>query len=376
MRFHVLGIPHTVSTPEYSSCAFTTKTVKLCKMLMLLGHEVLHYGHADSNVACTYNIPLTSNADLEMSYPGHDWRKSGWPLFNAGSDLIYRAFNAGAIAALKTHKRPGDFLLCPFGDGHKAIAMEHRDMIVVEPGIGYPTGGFAPFRIFESYAIMHAYQGQRAVASGSNNFWYDAVIPNFFDLDEFQFSPSRSDYFLFLGRVNSGKGIHIAQQIALGLGKRLVVAGQGDFKFEDSPLIEQVGVANPYQRSILLRDAEATICASTFMEPFCGVQVESFISGTPVISSDRGAFAEYNLHGVTGFRCKTMGQFMRAAEEIRKISRYECRSHGESFDLKRIANMYDDYFRSVQDIFTGKGWYEQREKGRDLADSTFTSLTN
>jgi glycosyltransferase involved in cell wall biosynthesis len=308
-----------------------------------------------------------------MSYPGHDWRAKGWPSFNASSDWCYRKFNTGALEVLKTHKRPGDFLLCPFGDGHRAIAEANRDMIIVEPGIGYPTGGFAPFRIFESYAIMHAYQGQRAIGMGTNNFWYDAVIPNYFDLSEFEFSAKKDSFFLFLGRINPGKGIHIAQQIALDLGRTLVVAGSGDFEFEDSVFIEKIGVVNPGIRSQLLKSAAATICASTFMEPFCGVQVESFLSGTPVISSDRGAFAEYNLHGVTGYRCRTMGQFIWAANNIENISPYECRSHGERFSLERISHFYDEYFRTVQEISTGKGWYEPRKPESNLDYSTFTS---
>ena len=59
-------------------------------------------------------------------------------------------------------------------------------MICVEPGIGYAGGHFAKWKIFESYAIYHAYCGLNNVGS-CNQGWYDCVIPNYFDPDDFTF---------------------------------------------------------------------------------------------------------------------------------------------------------------------------------------------
>lgn len=370
MRFHVLGIPHTISTPAYSSCAFTQKVVKLCEMLMREGHEVIHYGHSASDLTCTDHVPVTDPLDMQQSYGKHDWRKSGFPDFKK-TDQIYLAFYRRAINEIAARKKTGDFLLCSFGDFHKPVADAHPDLITVESGIGYPNGTFAKFKIYESYAIMHAYQGNKAAMAFDNEFWYDAVIPNAFDPADFEFARQKSDYLLFLGRLGSGKGLPIAIDIAETTKTHLIVAGQGA-RGPDSEYVTYIGVANPETRREILTHAKATICASTFLEPFCGVQIESMMSGTPVISSDRGAFAEYNKHGVTGFRCKTFEQFKWAAEHVGDINPHDCREWAEKFTLAKIAPHYTDYFKSVADVFGGgKGWYEPNPARIGLSTSSF-----
>jgi glycosyltransferase involved in cell wall biosynthesis len=241
----------------------------------------------------------------------------------------------------------------------------------VETGIGYPTGTFAKFKIYESYACMHAYQGIGAAANAGETHWYDAVIPNAFDLSDFdyRYHGDKHDYFLFLGRQNVGKGIHIAKDMACKLDIPLCIAGQGT-QGEDNKWVRYLGILNPQGRRDVLSRARFTVCASTFLEPFCGVQIESMISGTPVISSDWGAFAEYNKHGVTGYRCRTFEQFMWAANHIDRIDPENCRAWGEKFSLENIAPRYTDYLQSVQDVISGKGFYEPHPERTTLLNSS------
>lgn len=416
MRFHVLGLPHTVSTPEFSACAFTTKTVKMCKMLKMSGHTVFHYGHQDSNVECDEHVTVVKRYDYGKSYPNHDWRKKGWPDYDVHKDWAYEVFNNRTPAEIMKRFEPGDFLLCTFGWGHKRVADQCPQLIAVEPGIGYPTGGWARFRVFESNSIRSAYIGQKWIGQSQNNFWYDAVIPNYFDLSEFPDAKSpclhevrstmgdmgdiinnqgiitqgqvgnntlhpkgqvgnntlhpKDDYLLFVGRVNTGKGIHICEQIAEDLQTKLIVAGAGDYPFK-SPYVERVGVVDPAKRMDLMSNARAVLCPSTFMEPFCGVQIEAMLCGTPVISSDWGAFCEYNIHGRTGYRCQTFEQFTWAVANAGVLDPADCRAQGERFSLENIAPMFDEYFFSVQNCINGKGWYTKVPSRSNL---DFTTL--
>ena len=118
-----------------------------------------------------------------------------------------------------------------------------------------------------------------------------------------------------------------------------------------SDSVEHVGVVDPARRKTLLARAKATLTPSVFVEPFCGVHVESMLSGTPVITSDNGAFVEYNLHGTTGYRCRTFEHFTWAAR---------------NFSLDGIGEMDDEYFYSVSNVYSGKGWYEPNPGRTDL----------
>jgi glycosyltransferase involved in cell wall biosynthesis len=45
------------------------------------------------------------------------------------------------------------------------------------------------------------------------------------------------------------------------------------------------------------------------------------LCGTPLISTNFGAFAETIEHGVTGFRCNTLGDFVKAIEKAGTLDR-------------------------------------------------------
>lgn len=364
MRLHILGLPHTVTSPEYNACAYTQKVLKFGKMMTGPGCEVIHYGHEESELICSEHVTVTTNDDLKKAYGSHDWRTQFFK-FDV-NDHAYRAFYSNCIREVGKRKQKNDFILAFWGSGVRPVCDAHGDdMIVVEPGIGYAGGHWSRWKVFESYAIMHAFYGLEGVGECKQD-WYDVVIPNYFDPEDFEFSDKKDDYFLYLGRVYSGKGVHIAIQVTQHIGAKLVIAGQKPDDMDFPPHVEFVGYADKAMRKRLLSKAKALFAPSLYLEPFGGVQIEAMLSGTPVISTDWGAFAENNAHGLTGFRCRTFDHFVWAASNIDKIDPYACLAWANNFTLKSIKPLYEEYLTNVLNVYTGKGWYEINEGRKSM----------
>lgn len=368
IRLHVLAVPHTASTKEYTVCAFTQKVINFCKMYKEQGMYVIHYGHEASDVICDEHVTVTTQKLLDDAYGIYDWKNRG--LKYVMGDIVQRTFNENAIRAIAKRKQPGDIILCFFGNAQQAVCEAHSDLFCCEPSIGYPSA-FAPYKVYESYAVMHGLQGQSKISNAEYKF-YDVVIPSGFDLSEFEFREKKEGYFLMCGRIIWSKGVDIASQVCEKLGMKLILAGTTNGP-EDCNLgnkwpdhVAYVGYADVEKRKKLMAGANALFCPTIYNEPFGYVAIEAMLSGTPVITVDWGAFTETVQHGVTGYRCRTFEQFLWAAKNIDTISPRACREWAEkNYSFEKVGKMYKEYFQSLQNL-NGGGWYTENEERREL----------
>lgn len=349
MRFHLPGLPGQPVTKDNSVCAFTQKVRKFAEMMIPRGHEVFIYGDPKHEVNCTEYIEC---------YPAYG---APPPFTSKGWELANREARKEIVARVEK----GDFLGLMGGNCQAELANLLPDLISVEYGIGY-GGSFAPYRVFESYAWMHTTYGQQRGTNEADGSFYDAVIPAYFEVDDFPFEKNRKDdYLLYVGRLTWRKGVKIAEETAERVGLPLKIAGEGDYEPQYG---ETLGNLTPGPRNELMAGARALLCPTIYVEPFGCIAVEAQLCGTPAIATDWGAFTETVRHGEGGYRCRTLQEFCWAAENVDKLNRKKIRKKArQDYSLETIGIQYEAYFEQLSDLHEGLGWngfYEGLSKGR------------
>lgn len=359
-RFHVISIPVTRTTKDYSICPFTQKCRLFCEMMYARGHYIMHYGVEGGDPDCDENIAVVSNEEYEKDYYMNNPGNRPTVLNEDIRTDAYKLFIKRTIEEIKKRIQPQDIILTFWGYYHKDIGLAFDCNYVVEPGIGY-MGTFAPYRIYESNAMMTMDAMNKGIAMQPN--FYHVVIPPFFDTKNVKPNLEKrtgKPYFFFVGRIGTHKGLNIAEEVCDLLGVDLKIAGPmmegSEWLVKDRDWLGPVSIE---QRNELMRNAVGVFMPTTYMEPFGYVQVESMLCGTPVITTDWGSFPEVNEDGISGYRCRTFNDFVQAALNCLegKIDYKKCREHGEHYSFDAIAPLYEKYFRDLLCLSTEKGWY-------------------
>jgi len=362
MRFHIPGYVHLPVSEEYMGCAFTQKTVKLCKMLLSLGHEVYLYGAESSDAPCTEFIQTHTLSDIRKTWGdgdnrfilGYDWKSTQFRHdFNKERTPLTKAFNAKCAEEINKRKKPDDFLLIMQGVYQKPIDDAVKLWSTCEPGIGY-RGSYCRFRAFESAYLMNFTYGSQNPFKSINGNYYDRVIPNYFDDKDFIFNPNKEDFFLYVGRVIMRKGIWTAIMATGAIGAPLLIAGQPDKEIDTSKFpshCKYVGFLDPKDRSDLMGRAKGVFVPTIYLEAFGGVNVEAQLCGTPVLTTNFGVFPETVIHGVTGFRCDTLQDFVDGAKSVDKLYPKIIRQHAERYLMNNVKYEYDKWFKELHQLY-------------------------
>ena len=279
--------------------------------------------------------------------------------------------NVRAVAEISARAEERDIICLSAGHAQLAVVEALPHLTACEPFVGYKgVLGGRVHAAYESNVWRHFVAGLRTAtgdASYDDGRWYDAVVPNYFDLDDFDVGLEPDDYLLFLGRVSQRKNPQVAAMIARELGMKLVVAGPGVFAVEQGRIIADgcilegddlyyAGVADVETRRHLLANAKALLMPTAFLEPFGGAAVEAMLSGTPAVTTDWGAFTETVVPGVSGYRFHTLAEGCEKTLEALELDRATVAAYAQGrYSLEAVGPQFERWFRQLDGLWRG-GW--------------------
>lgn len=374
-RIHLVVTSWLPISEHYQSCAFTQKAIKFSKMMLSLGHEVYVYGVKSKNfdvIPCTEFIETHSIDDIRSVYGdgnnffelGYDWIKSDTASFrydkNGELSIVSMKFFESLVREIPKRYKYGDILCLTFGGYFKTVTntllQTIPDLLFCEYGIGYHHA-YAPYRAFESSHVQNWVYGNQDIKDMRP---FDRIIPNYFDPTHFPFvdREKKRDYLLYIGRLIPRKGIYIAIKLAEHTKTKLLMAGQGELTGH-SEYVDYVGWADRDKRAALMAYAKAVVVPTVYLEPFGGVAIEAQMCGTPVITSNTGAFPETVVQGITGFRCDTFQEYVDAANKVNTLDPKVIRAHAERYSMDTVKYEYQRWF---DDILTMTERFKKGEK--------------
>lgn len=376
---HVIGFPHTQTNSSYATCAYTQRVVKFCRMMTGRDRRVILYSGDENTASCDEHVTVFTEKQRRGWFGEHDENDLDRGGFKwEWNEPYWLEMNARAVGEIRRRMDKTDLLCLSQGYSQKLLADAIPEMIVAEVMVGY-RGIIDWERASPAFAAFES-QSHRAMVYGEKG-WHgekgwprlgDVVIPNQFDPDELPEGPGGGDYLLYIGRLIPNKGIGWACRIAEALDMRLVAAGPGGLahgpgwvqapleRFE-SPRLEYVGPVGIEERAELMGNAEVTLVPSLYAEPFGGVAVESMMCGTPVVTTDFGAFTDTVLEGVSGYRFQTLQEAVSATESAMELPREPVREYAlERFSLDAVAPLYERWFANLDMLWEG-GFMRLRE---------------
>lgn len=317
-------------------------------MMSSLGHKVFLYAGEENDAKVSELITVVTKEDLKRWFGDTNWETTVFSDWGSASPC-WQEMNRKVISGIAERQKPGDIICNIAGLCQADVSKAFPNLRAAEWGIGYEGIVKDGFHVFESYAWMHHVYGIYGIREGR---FFDTVIPNSYEDDEFIYREKKQDYFLFMARATRLKGLPVIEELAKR-GHRIIAAGQVDPQIKG---VEYVGILRGEKKAEYLANAKALLSPTMYIEPFGGVTVEAMLSGTPVITTDFGAYTETVQHNVTGFRCSVLAEFLEAAKTIEYLSPSIIRAYAERFLTSNVKYQYQAYFNRLA-LLGREGWY-------------------
>jgi glycosyltransferase involved in cell wall biosynthesis len=355
-------------------------------MMQAEGFSCIEYAAGESESEADTKISLMS-ADEHARYfkpMGAQQSRPDDTLTNPG----YKIFDERLKESMPPHVAPGDIVCHFYGYTHQHLVASLPQAHHIEVAVGYFAYPFGAWRIFDSEACRHYNWGQCAASNRNDTKGchrpYSWVIPNGHDPADWPVGDGREGAVVYFGRMDTDKGMpeiaemirEHAKMVNEGIVRPLhfAFAGRGDFDRQihrpvhrsPNPLHKDNGVRvtcmGPLSRADAARfigSARCLLIPTQYVEPLGNVAIQAMLTGTPVISSNFGGFTEIVRHGVDGFRCSTLGDYLAAIHKAPELDRSAIAAGArERFSTEVIGKKYAEAFNVIRDL-SGPGWYSR-----------------
>ncbi len=306
------------------------------------GHDVTLFASGDS----TAKVPLRAGFPEALRLKGLDYMGAAYHLRMLSE--IYD--HAERFDIIHSHV---DFLAFPFS------------RLVSVPTVSTMHGrldldAFVPlYRSYTDLPLVSISNEQRRPIPFMN--WVGTVYHGL-PRNLLRFNPGPGSYLAFLGRISPEKRPDLAIEVARRAGVPLKIAAKVDRVDRDyfdavvkpllsTPGVEFLGEINDSEKEDFLGGALALLFTVDWPEPFGLAMIEAMACGTPVIARPCGSVPEVLRPGVTGLIASGIDDLVRAAAQIGKLSRQDCREVFEQrFTSEVMAANYERvYYRLIDE---------------------------
>ncbi len=164
------------------------------------------------------------------------------------------------------------------------------------------------------------------------------VKPNFVEQPIFDERYNKKPFFLFVGRVDSTKGIELLNRVAVSSPIPIKIIGEGDLVplIADNPNIEYLGKRPNEETQQYIQKAEALLFPSILYEGMPMTILEAFANQTLVIASNLGAMQAMIKHKQNGLLFEPNND-----KELTQLLNFAYPNTNETDSIVKVA--YNDF---------------------------------